>query len=276
MRKVPESTDQSARDVLSRYPGLRDDHLRYLEQWGLVRPTVRPGTGRMYGFSDLAVIRQTSAALGEGRSFRAVVRQLVAEHHGQLTLDFRLDAQPARVLALPVRDQSRSAEAGAAESQSLEDVSRAEAFFQEAASLDATTDAAIERAAELYRRALLADPYLVAALINLGNLHYGQGRLPEALALYEQAATLAPDFFEAHYNRANVLHDTGRFEDAADAYRAALGVDSSHADAHFYLAVTLEKNGQSQEARAHWRAYQRLAPNGEWVDLAREFSDESP
>jgi hypothetical protein len=37
--------------------------------------------------------------------------------------------------------------------------------------------------------------------------------------------------------------------------------------------VTLEKNGQSQEARTHWKAYQQLAPNGEWLELAREFSD---
>jgi hypothetical protein len=37
--------------------------------------------------------------------------------------------------------------------------------------------------------------------------------------------------------------------------------------------VTLEKSGQSQEARPHWRAYQQLAPTGELVDLAKEFSD---
>jgi hypothetical protein len=37
--------------------------------------------------------------------------------------------------------------------------------------------------------------------------------------------------------------------------------------------VTLEKSGQSREARDHWRAYQQLAPKGEWVDLAKEFSD---
>ena len=39
------------------------------------------------------------------------------------------------------------------------------------------------------------------------------------------------------------------------------------------LAVTLEKAGKSQEARAHWRAYRQLAPEGEWVELAREFGD---
>ena len=46
------------------------------------------------------------------------------------------------------------------------------------------------------------------------------------------------------------------------------------AEAHFYLAVTLEKQGRSGEARAHWRAYQELAPDGEWADLAKEFSEE--
>jgi hypothetical protein len=39
------------------------------------------------------------------------------------------------------------------------------------------------------------------------------------------------------------------------------------------MAVTLEKGGRSQDARAHWRAYQRLAPDGEWVNLAKEFSE---
>jgi len=27
------------------------------------------------------------------------------------------------------------------------------------------------------------------------------------------------------------------------------------------------------EAKPHWRTYQELAPNGEWIELAREFSD---
>ena len=46
-----------------------------------------------------------------------------------------------------------------------------------------------------------------------------------------------------------------------------------YADTHFYLAVTLEKIGRSQEARPHWQTYQDLAPDGEWVELAKEFSE---
>ena len=56
-------------------------------------------------------------------------------------------------------------------------------------------------------------------------------------------------------------------------YREALRLNPYYADTHFYLAVTCEKMGLSHEARPHWRAYQQLAPNGEWVELAREFSE---
>jgi hypothetical protein len=37
--------------------------------------------------------------------------------------------------------------------------------------------------------------------------------------------------------------------------------------------VTLEKMGRSQLARQHWKSYQQLAPRGEWVELAKEFSE---
>jgi tetratricopeptide (TPR) repeat protein len=271
MREVSEPNDLSAREVLARYPALRDDHLRYLEQWGLVRPAKRKGSPRAYSFADLAVIRQTASGIADGRSFRAIVRQLEAERHGQLAFDFRLDAQPARIIALPARE--RPSEPGGAGGTSAGNVTQAEALFAEASALDTDDDDAADRAAELYRRALVLDPLLVAALINLGNVHYAQGHLPEALALYEQATSLAPDFFEAHYNRANVLHDIGRFEDACDAYREALAIDPQHADGHFYLAVTLEKLGASAEARPHWQVYRTLAPQGTWAELAREFME---
>jgi tetratricopeptide (TPR) repeat protein len=269
MPKVSESRDLTARDVLARYPALREDQLRYLEKWGLVQPARSPA-GRTYGFADLAVIRQAAGALAAGRPLRAIVRQLDAERHGQLAFDFRLDAAPARVIALTPRDRSApSASGGPSDS----DISRAESLFLQASALDADDAGESAEAEALYRRALEADPYLVAALINLGNLHYSRNRLTEALALYEQAISLAPDYFEAHYNRANVLHDAGRFEQAAASYAAALELDAGHADAQFYRAVTLEKRDRSAEARPHWEAYRRLAPTGAWAELAREFTE---
>lgn len=57
----------SARDLRGMYPTLRDEHLRCLEKWGLVRPVV----GR-YSFSDLHVLKQAAAEIDRGASLRRV------------------------------------------------------------------------------------------------------------------------------------------------------------------------------------------------------------
>jgi tetratricopeptide (TPR) repeat protein len=139
--------------------------------------------------------------------------------------------------------------------------------------LDDGDELNLDAAAIAYRKALELDPYLVPALINLANIHYSRDELVEAQALYERAIGLEPDYFEAHFNLGNIYHDLGRFPEAQACYHEALRLNRSYADGHFYLAVTFEKMGLSDEARPHWRAYQDLAPNGEWVELAKEFSE---
>jgi tetratricopeptide (TPR) repeat protein len=253
--------------------GLREDHLRYLEKWGLIRPVMRTRTETYYSFSDLLVIRQVSAEL-ESAPFRAIVRSLQAERQGQLTFDFRIDAEPARIIKLKRpkpkdigKEPGRDTVVPMNSPQTL-----AEEYFMKASALD-VDESRHNTAATWYRKALEIDPYLVPALINLANIHYGKDELAEAQALYERAIGLDADFFEAHFNLGNIYHDLGRFNEAASCYRTALRLNGQYADAHFYLAITLEKTGHSVEAKPHWRAYQTLSPNGEWVELAREFSE---
>jgi len=215
-------------------------------------------------------MKQANDELSQGVSFRAVLRGLLASRSGQLALDFRLDAPPARILTLtprPNRQPPRETPAGA------RDTARAEEYFRVGSALDDGDDHKREQAAAAYRKALELDPYLVAALINLANIHYSCDELVEAQALYERAIGLESDFFEAHFNLGNIYHDLGRYAEAEACYREALRLNAFYADAHFYLAVTLEKMGESSEARPHWRSYQQLAPQGEWVELAREFSE---
>jgi tetratricopeptide (TPR) repeat protein len=259
------------RKRLDRYTHVREDHLRYMQKWGLIRP--RQGTHGESGhaFQDLAVIRQAEDALADGLSFRAVLRKLIASRSGQLTFDFRIEAQPAKVLQLRRREPPPLA--ALMDPVPVEMTSSAEDLFRTASELDSGDPKSHEQASRIYRRALGVDPYLVPALINLANIHYARDEIVEAQALYERSITLDPDVFEAHFNLGNVLHDLGQYAAAQMCYRDALRLNPSYADAHFYLAVTLEKNGQSREARTHWRAYQELAPEGEWVDLAKEFSD---
>jgi tetratricopeptide (TPR) repeat protein len=277
------------RDIIAMYPSLRLDHLRYLEKCGLVKPLNSSGE-RSYGFADLTVLRQIAGELQQGSPFRAVVRTLQSSRTGQLTFDFRLDAHPARIIELkPRTPEPFGAEApdgtqgaiplgtlgtpGTIGTGVFGAISSAEQYFLMGSLLDDGTPARVEEAVKAYRRALEEDPDLVAALINLANIRYSRDELAEAQALYERAISLDDSYFEAHFNLGNIHHDHGRYAEAETSYRIALALNHHYADAHFYLAVTLEKMGRSIDARSHWKAYERLAPNGEWVELAREFSD---
>jgi len=263
------------RDVLVRYRSLREDHLRYLVKCGVLRPVLRTNADTFFAFPDLATIKQANDGLFQGNTFRSVVRQLIAARQGQLELDFRLDAAPAKIIALrrPETTRPPAAKAPIDGPAATRDTALAEEYFLAASALDEGDDSTQEEAAAAYRKALELDPYLVAALINLANIHYSRDELAEAQALYERAIGLESDFFEAHFNLGNIYHDLGRFPEAQACYREALRLNPFYADAHFYLAVTFEKMGLSQDARPHWRSYQQLAPQGEWVELAREFSE---
>jgi tetratricopeptide (TPR) repeat protein len=260
------------RDLLARYRALREDHVRYLVKCGLLRPVMKTNTETFFAFPDLATIRLANEALGDGAAFRAVVRSLMASRQGQLELDFRLDAAPAKILTLR-RPAANGLPPADPASVARRDALLAEEQFRIGSALDDGDEATLDEAAVAYRKALEFDPYLCAALINLANIHYRRDELVEAQALYERAIGLESDFFEAHFNLGNIYHDLARYPEAQTCYREALRLNPFYADAHFYLAVTFEKMGLSQDARPHWRAYQQLAPQGEWVELAREFSD---
>jgi tetratricopeptide (TPR) repeat protein len=269
----------SRRDILAMYPALRLDHLRYLEKCGLLKPVIKQEHESFFGFPDLTALRQIAGELQQGAPFRAVVRTLQASRTGQLTFDFRLDAQPARIIELKPKSASANGTLPLGLSGTngalgtVGELSEAEQYFLMGSLLDDGTPDRTDEAVKAYRRALDHDPDLVAALINLANIRYSRDELAEAQALYERAITLDPSYFEAHFNLGNIHHDHARYADAEASYRSALALNNSYPDAHFYLAVTLEKMGRSVDARTHWRTYERLAPEGEWVELAKEFSD---
>ena len=258
----------ATRDLLARYRALREDHLRYLVKYGIIKPVLKTNADTFFAFQDLAPIKQANEEMSAGATFRSVLRTLLASRQGQLAFDFRLDAAPAKIVALQPRAPKTRLDA-----PPQRDTAKAEDFFRQASELDDGNEATLDQAAALYRKALECDPYLVAALINLANIHYTHHETAEAQSLYERAIALESDFFEAHFNLGNIHHDMGEFDEARRCYDEALLLNPYYADTHFYMAVTLEKMGLSHEARPHWRSYQQLAPQGEWVELAREFSE---
>ncbi|HVZ24141.1 MAG TPA: tetratricopeptide repeat protein [Vicinamibacterales bacterium] len=269
------------RDIRSLYPRITETHLRYLEQWGLIRTIPGPAEDRAYSFQDIATIKQLAAELARDVPLRTALRALVAARAGQMEFDFHSSSPAtAKVVTLTPRPAKKDTPekppvvpAGAAFPFSDPQAALAAKYFIEGSRLDDGDETKMESAAAAYRRALVIDPDLVPAIVNLANIHYARDELIEAQALYERAISLDPDCFETHFNLGNIHHDLGRYEDALVCYRDAVALNPGYPDAHFYLAVTLEKTGHSPEAKPHWRTYQELAPNGEWVELAREFSD---
>jgi tetratricopeptide (TPR) repeat protein len=279
------------RDIRSLYPTVSENHLRYLEKWGLLRQSGGPRAEREYSFTDLLTVKQVANELDGGTPLKVILRGLVAERQGQLELDFHAapDTSRAKVVALqgrravpigvtsapPLSADASTVRDGAYQSFPFTDPQTALAakYFIEGSRLDDGEERNMEGAAAAYRKALVIDPDLVPAIVNLANIHYARDEMIEAQALYERAIGLDPDCFEAYFNLGNIHHDLSRYEDALRCYRGAVRLNAAYPDAHFYLAVTLEKTGHSPEAKPHWKAYQDLAPNGEWADLAREFSE---
>jgi tetratricopeptide (TPR) repeat protein len=273
------------RDIRHLYPRITENHLRYLEKWGLVRSAPARGDAGEFSFSEVATLKQLSSELERKVPLKQVLRALLAERQGQLHLDFHTSGTAAaKVVSLAARqprDERRAlvdragAPAPSAGGFPFSDPQAALAakYFLEGSRLDNGDGRRLDDAAAAYRKALVIDPALVPAIVNLANIHYAHDELIEAQALYERAIALDGDCFEAHFNLGNIHHDLGRYDEALDAYHHAVALNPVYADAHFYLAVTLEKTGHSLEAKPHWRAYQELAPDGEWIELAREFSE---
>ena len=77
------------RQVRSLYPGITENHLRYLEKWGLLRQSHVPRGAREYSFPDIQTIKQLATELERGTPLKTILRSLAAEHQGQMQLDFQ-------------------------------------------------------------------------------------------------------------------------------------------------------------------------------------------
>ncbi len=221
------------RDLLVRYRALREDHVRYLVKCGILRPVLRTNADTYFSFPDLAILKQANDGFESGR--------VVPQHHagadrgasGPAGIGFppRCGAgQDHHVAAGPRRTGRRRRRRWTHRSPRATR-RLAEEYFRAASLLDEGDDSTQEEAAVAYRKALELDPYLVAALINLANIHYSRDELAESQALYERAIGLESDFFEAHFNLGNIYHDLARFPEAQACYREALRLNPFYADA---------------------------------------------
>ena len=176
-------------------------------------------------FTDLLTIKHVANELEKGTPLKVILRGLLAERQGQLELDFHAapDTPRAKVVVLqgaaPGPSASRALRRCRADASVVRDgvyqsfpfsdpqTALAAKYFIEGSRLDDGEERNMEGAAAAYRKALVIDPDLVPAIVNLANIHYARDEMIEAQALYERAIGLDPDCFEAYFNLGNIHHD---------------------------------------------------------------------
>ena len=103
-------------------------------------------------------------------------------------------------------------------------------------------------AAEEHEKALLADPKLVRAHVNLIRLYGTLGQPEKAEEHYRAAVALDPNLAEAHYNYGVLLTSEGKPQEAAAAFRRALDLNPAYPEAHDNYAYFLMTSGRLEEA----------------------------
>jgi len=108
----------------------------------------------------------------------------------------------------------------------------------------------LERAAELYRRALDLDADSVEVLIELGNIALELGHGEEALARFEalERTRRSPD--HARIGRASALHLLGRHRESADLWLRVVEVLPDSVPVRIACAVNLIAAGDTSRARS--------------------------
>jgi tetratricopeptide (TPR) repeat protein len=118
----------------------------------------------------------------------------------------------------------------------------------------------IERAAQLCRQALYADPKCAEALQILGGIAARQGRTQEAETLLRQAATLDPNSYDAARWLTTLLIGRDGGHEAVDFGLAAVRLRPREAEAHVVLGLAALGNGDNAGAIASLQRAIELSP----------------
>lgn len=248
--------------------------IRALIRAGFVSPHRGPRNAWRFTFQDLIVLRTAQALVVANVPARRITRSMRALRHrlpasmplsglsisadgarvvvkegnhrwqaesGQYLLGFEGDPADGSLSVLSPRQPKR-------ELAALE-------WYERGVALE-TTDAAAAMAA--YRRALLSDPALLEASINLGKLLHDTGRLAEAERVYRDVTGSGAEDPRLLYNLGVLLQDLERKEEAMAAYEAALRRDPRLADCCYNLALLCEALHKPREAIRYMAQYRRL------------------
>jgi tetratricopeptide (TPR) repeat protein len=117
-----------------------------------------------------------------------------------------------------------------------------------------------EAARSSLERALVKDPAIPTAYLNMGNVLRRTGRDREALAYLQKAAALQPTAPEYHLELGRCFSVLGRSAEAISSYRQTISLDPLNAWAYYWAAQELDRIGNRAEAQRYFSEARRLNP----------------
>lgn len=201
------------------------------------------------------------------------------EHHGVRTVNTARNPHPrsrwsfataalglalASLAAVPGCQSASGPYAPVAESR--RDAARAERLTREAADL---IDTRPDKAENLLREALIADPYHGPAHNNLGALLLDRGDLFGAAGEFEWARKLMPGSPDPRMNLALTLERAGRVDEAIKAYHTALEIQPEHLPSVQALTRLQVRTGKTDDHTGNRLAVIAMRGDPTWRDWAR-------
>lgn len=126
----------------------------------------------------------------------------------------------------------------------------------------------LNKAEELYRQVLQADPDHPQALHLLGVIALQGGDNARAIELISSALAIKPDFAEAsgnlagaHYNLGNTQKAQGAGDQAMASFRKVIAINPDFAQAHNNLGNLLQERGELEPAAASFRRALAIKPD---------------
>lgn len=119
----------------------------------------------------------------------------------------------------------------------------------------------LERAGQIYRDILDADPFNADAFHLLGVMATQMGKKEEAERLISEAIRISPHAALYHNSLGDLFQGNGMMNDAFACYTKALSLDSSMAQAQANIGLLYEKNGQLEEAISCYQKALEMNPS---------------
>ena len=196
--------------------------------------------------------------------------------------------KPAGTLRITMEDQprqdSRPAFLQALAAQRRGDINRAKELYARALESDPQnadlynnvgmlykSTGELDRAEDAYRHAVSLNPRLAAAWSNLGVLLDARGRKKEAIAALQQAIAVDPSNVGVKVNLALQYHASGMYADARRLLEEAVRTNPTMPEAQYALARTLEAQGDRSSAVQHYDLFLSTS-NGRFPQLERQVT----